>query len=168
MRGPRRSEVNELDDASRNVYSPAEEGRGVIIRVCMWEGSGSSMAVADDEADSKSVGSILGILDGMYGRSCSPSTSVSSSTALASKLRLRELDPSCSASGSSSSSLLYFPQRIVGRPVVCERVTLRALAAESGVEDIGSAVFCGVFMSMKVVSNAGMFTGAPLGGLAYS
>lgn len=167
MRGPRRSEVNELEDASRNVYSPTEGARGVIVRVCRWEGSGSSMAVADDEADSKSVGSTLSILEGMYGGSCSPSMSVSSSTALASKLRLREVAPFC-GSASGSSSLLYFPQRIVGRPVVWERVILRALPAESGVEDIGSAVFCGVFRSMKVESGACTINDAPLGELACS
>ena len=125
IRGPRRSEVKELEEASKNVYSPAggEVGGtagGDSTRGCS---SGSSTRVMEEEAGTKGGGSVLGIFAGWGEGWWSMSSSVSSSTARASKARLRDAGPFCDRrSSSESSSLPYLPQRTVGRPVVCDRV----------------------------------------------
>lgn len=64
MRGPRRSAVNELDEASRKVYSPAGgDMRGVTGGTSSNGGcSASSTTVMEDDAGNKGGGSILGIL----------------------------------------------------------------------------------------------------------
>lgn len=68
MRGPRRSAVNELDEASKKVYSPVGVGgdmRGVIGRTSTTGGSSASLTtVMEDEAGNKGLGSVLGIFAG--------------------------------------------------------------------------------------------------------
>lgn len=138
MRGPRRSAVNELEEASKKVYSPAGgDMRGIVGETSNIGGcSASSTTVMEDEAGNKGTGSVLGILVGWHAESWSASSSVSSSTARASNARLRAAGLLCCdrCSSSESSSLPYLPQRTVGRPVVWDRVILLALDAESGVE----------------------------------
>jgi hypothetical protein len=63
--------VNELDEASKKVYSPETgEARGVIAGTSTIGGSSDpSMIVAVDDSDTKTVGSIFIILDGWTGES---------------------------------------------------------------------------------------------------
>lgn len=66
MRGPRRSEVKELDEASKKVYSPVGgDMRGTTGGTSTTEGcSDSSTTVMEDDAGSRRGGSVLGILAG--------------------------------------------------------------------------------------------------------
>jgi hypothetical protein len=64
IRGPRRSAVNELDEASKKVYSPeAGEAREMVAGASTMGGC-SSASVTLAGADIKIVGSIFIILDG--------------------------------------------------------------------------------------------------------
>lgn len=66
MRGPRRSAVNELDEASKKVYSPVGgDERGMMGETSTIGGcSASSTTVMEDDAGNKGAGSVLGILAG--------------------------------------------------------------------------------------------------------
>lgn len=66
MRGPRRSAVNELEEASKKVYSPVGgDMRGVIGGgSATGDCSASSTTVMEDDAGNKGAGSVLGILAG--------------------------------------------------------------------------------------------------------
>lgn len=63
--GPRRSEVNEEEEASRKVYSP---GMGTPLGsntgVASFGCGVSSTTVAEDDSDIKMVGSVLRSFDG--------------------------------------------------------------------------------------------------------